>query len=443
MRFRLRPGRLSGVALALTLVALAGCGGSDDEGAGEPSGTTAEPAALSGSLTVVSNWTGSEGEAFQAVIDGFKAKAANVEVEISQVPFDQTQAQLAQQFAAGSPPDVSVALPGIVRQFSEQGLLMNLDELWDRWVADGAYTESVRAIAQGADDEANAVFFKGNVNGLIWNSPKQLEELGIEEPTSWDDLLAAADTAQDEGVPPFAVGGADGWPLTQWADPIILRVAGAEAFNQLARGEIGWDDERIVNSFEVYADLIEQYFPDNALSTGFIDATCARADGKYVFQNQGAFISLVAPGECDKSLKPGKDFTFFEMPKYDESAPDARAVSGDLFMGAADSDNPDATLALLEYLGSAEAQQIWAERGGYIAPNAQVPLDVYPTEIDRKAAELWPREEETLAGYDLDDWIGGEIQSRYVDALEQFVRSPDAQRFIDTMVEVDTRSTEG
>jgi multiple sugar transport system substrate-binding protein len=130
------------------------------------------------------------------------------------------------------------------------------------------------------------------------------------------------------------------------------------------------------------------------------------------------------------------------MPKYDDSAPDARAVSGDLFIGAEDSDNPDATMALLEYLGSAEAQQIWAARGGYIAPNAKVPLDVYPTAIDRKAAELWPRDEDTLAGYDLDDWIGGEIQSRYVDALEQFVRDPDVGRFIDTMVKVDTRSTE-
>lgn len=441
MRYGLQPARL-GFALPLMLIVLAGCGGSDDDADGGTPATGAKPAELSGELTVVSNWTGSEGKAFQAVIEGFKAKAPGIEVEISQVPFDQTQAQLAQQFAAGSPPDVSVALPGIVRQFSEQGLLMNLDALWEKWLADGSYTESVRAIAEGEDGHSAAVMFKGNVNGLIWNSPEQLDQLGIEEPASWDDFLAAADQAKSEGVPPFAVGGADGWPLTQWSDPIILRVAGAEAFNQLARGEIGWDDPRIVESFEVYAEMVREYFPDNTLSTGFIDATCARADGKYAFQNQGAFISLVVPGECDEKLKPGKDFTFFEMPKYDESTPDARAVSGDLFMGAEDSDNRDATMALLEYLGSAAAQQIWAERGGYIAPNANVPLDAYPTTIDRKAARLWPRDADTLAGYDLDDWIGGEIQSRYVDALEQFVRNPDVEGFIGTMVKVDTRSSE-
>jgi alpha-glucoside transport system substrate-binding protein len=441
MRYRLQPARL-GFALPLILIALAGCGGDDDAEQGTPAGG-AKPAELSGKLTVVSNWTGSEGEAFQAVIDGFKAQAPGVEVEISQVPFDQTQAQLAQQFAAGSPPDVSVALPGIVRQFSEQGLLMNLDGLWDEWLADGSYTEAVRDIAQGADDHTDAVLFKGNVNALIWYTPAQLEKLGIAVPESWDEFTAALDKIESAGEEPFAVGGADGWPLTQWTDPLILRVAGADAFNQLARGEIGWDDPRIVESFEVFAKLITDYWPENALSTAFVDATCARVDGKAVFQNQGAFINLVAPGECKKSLKPGKDFTFFELPKYDESAPDARFVSGDLFMGAKDSENPEATLALLKYLGSAEAQEIWAKRGGFVAPNAKVAESVYPNVNDRKAAALWPKEEGTAAGYDLDDWIGGEIQTKYKQALEQFVRDPDVPRFIDTMVKVDKRSTEG
>jgi ABC-type glycerol-3-phosphate transport system substrate-binding protein len=424
---------------ALALAAVGGCGGSDDNGAsaGAPASGTKE---LSGKLTVVSNWTGSEGEAFQAVIDGFKRQQPKLDVQIEPVPFDQTQAQLAQRFAAGNPPDVAVALPGIVRQFSGQGLLMNLDELWDGWIDDGSYTDSVRDIAEGADGHTDAVLFKGNVNALIWYTPAQLDKLGIAVPTTWQEFTDALDQLKAKGIQPFAVGGADGWPLTQWTDPVILRVAGPDAFNDLARGKIGWDDERIVKSFQVLAELIRDYWPSNALSTKFTDATCARVAGKYAFQNQGAFINLVAPGECDKSLKPGKDFTFFEMPKYDDSAEDTRFVSGDLFMGAKDSENPDATMALLQYLGSPDAQKIWAQRGGYIAPNAKVPESVYPNVNDRKAAALWPKDADTAAGYDLDDWIGGEIQTKYREALQQFVRDQDVDRFIDTMTKVDTRA---
>jgi ABC-type glycerol-3-phosphate transport system substrate-binding protein len=419
----------------LALTALAGCGG-DDSG-----GTPATAAKdVSGKLDVVSNWTGSEGDAFQAVIDGFKSDHPNVDVSIEQVPFDQTQAQLAQRFAAGNPPDVSVALPGIVRQFSEQGLLMNLDGLWDKWEADGDYTKSVRDIGQGSDGHTDAILFKGNVNALIWYTPAQLHKLGIAIPKTWQQFTQSLDELKAKGVQPFAVGGADGWPLTQWTDPVILRVAGADAFNDLARGKIGWDDPRIVKSFEVLGQLIKSYFPANALSAKFTDATCARVAGKYAFQNQGAFINLVAPGECDKSLKPGKDFTFFEMPKYDASAPDARFVSGDLFMAAKDAQNPDAAMALLEYLGSVKAQAIWARRGGYVAPNAKVPESVYPNVNDRKAAALWPKDDSTPAGYDLDDWIGGSIQTKYREALQQFVRDQDVDRFIATMQKVDTRA---
>jgi hypothetical protein len=70
-----------------------------------------------------------------------------------------------------------------------------------------------------------------------------------------------------------------------------------------------------------------------------------------------------------------------------------------------------------------------------------VPASAYPNVNDREAAALWPTDEDTAAGYDLDDWIGGEIQTKYREALQQFVREPDVQRFIDTMTKVDTRAS--
>ena len=417
-----------GAVLALGLSACGGDGGGGEDGT------------VSGDLRVVHNWAGPEGEAFNAVLAGFEKKYPQVQVEAEQVPFDQTQSLLTQQFAQGDPPDVAVGLPGIVRSFAEQDLLLEMDDSWDTWVKQGAYTESLREVASAGLDQTYAVYFKGNVNGLVWYTPSELEKLGATPPTTWEDFTATMDKAQAAGIDPVAVGGKDAWPLTQWADPIILGVAGPEKFAALQNGEIGWDDPAIVEAFETYADVAEKYFPDNVLGAGFIDATCARANGDALFQNQGAFVSLITPAECDESLVPGKDFTFFEMPRPDASQPEARAVSGDLFFGAADTDNETATKALLEYLGSAEGQSIWAKRGGYIAPNAEVSADTYPTDIDRKAAALWPTDPSVAAGYDLDDWIGGEVQATYTQALQQLVRDYDVDAFIDTMNEVDTRS---
>lgn len=427
------------VWLILTLVVVAAaCGGAesetgDDAAAPTAAGTDAE---VSGELSIVHNWAGSEGEAFQAVLDGFTEQHPDVSLTATQVPFGETTAQMTQQYAAGAAPDVHVALPGLFRQLAAEDLLMDLSGLWDEWIAAGDYNESLRDVAS-AEGTPVAAWFKGNVNGLIWHTPSQLEELGVEVPTDWDGFTDGLDTITGSDMEAFAVGGADGWPLTQWFDPFLSRVAGPEVFTALSRGETGWDDPAVRETLEVFGEFIATYFPDDVLDVGFIDATCSRVEGAAAYQNQGAFINLIAPGEC--GAEPGS-FTFFEMPAYAEDIAPSVNISGDLFVVNQETQNPDAATALVRYLGSAEAQQIWAEQGGYIAPNANVPLDAYPEGNDRAAAELWPRSEDVAGLYDLDDSIGGEIQSTEVQALQQFVRDGDVDAFITTMTGVDTRS---
>jgi alpha-glucoside transport system substrate-binding protein len=395
-------------------------------------------ATTSGDLSIVHTWTGSEQEAFDAVLDGFEAANPDVDLERIQIPFGELNAQLTQQFAAGAAPDVTVALPGLIRLFAAQGFLMPLDELWDEWLADGSYSESLASIAS-VEGARYGVWFKGNVNALIWYTPERLDELGITPPETWDEFVAALDAIRDAGREPFAVGGADTWVLTQWWDPFLIRVAGQEAFDGLVDGTVGWDDPRVVEAFEVFGEFIAEYFPPDVLDRGFVEATCARVNGDAELQNQGAFVNLVTRGECDPDLEPAVDYSFFLMPKYDEDAPEVQFISGDLFSVASDTDNPEAALALVGYLGSAEAQQIWAERGGFVAPNADVPVDAYPDDNDRAAAALWPSDPDVGAVYDLDDFIGGEIQTVLRDSLQRFARDQDVDAIVATMVEVDER----
>jgi len=422
--------RLVLVALLAAVVLLAAACADAEEPAAEPEGGD-----VTGEISVVINWTGSELEAFQAVVDGFESEFPDATVELEEVPFEEMNAQLPQQFATGSPPDVTVALPGLIRLLSQNDFLMPLDDLWDEWVEQGQYTESLRDIAS-VDGTAYGVWFKANVNSLMWYRTNTFTRLGVEPAQTWDEFVGLLDEIKSKGVDPIAVGGADQWPLTQWADSMLAAVAGPEAFTGLIDGSVSWDDDRVVRAFEVFGDIVADYFPADALDRGFVEETCTVMDGRAAMHNQGAFVNLVAPGECDPNLKPGKDFTFFEVPEFEEGAEDVQFISGDLFAVAAETDNEATAVAFASYLGSAEAQEIWAERGGFIAPNADVLPDVYPTDNDRKAAELWPALSGATALYDLDDAIGGKIQTTEREALQQFVRDQDVDRFIQTMVEV-------
>lgn len=423
--------------LALVLAACTGNGASPGESEPGTSPGGDGGGDLSGSLTVVHAWAGAEGEAFQSVIDGFTDANPGVEVELRQVPFDDLNSQMIQQFAAGTPPDVVSTLPGLIHSLAAQDLLMPLDDVWDDWNSSGEYSEAFRTIASH-DGTAYGVYFKGNINGLIWHRNDVLEELAISEPTSWDDFTAALDEIDaDATYAPFAVGAADVWVPTQWSDAFLAKTAGPDVFNGLIDGSVAWDDPAVVEAFTTFSDFIEAYWPDNALDVGFTDANCAwAAQSQAVFQNQGAFVNLTTPANCGEDLDPESDYTFFEMPAPNEEFSDVHFVSGDLFSVAQATDNPDAAKALARYLGSAEAQAIWAELGGFIAPNATTDPSVYPTENDRKAAELFTT---GTAVYDLDDAIGGEIQSVEREQLASLIESGDVDAFISAMVEVSNR----
>jgi len=421
------------MVLALIISACTG-GGTESAGDDQPTGGDGD---LSGSISVVHAWAGAEGEAFQSVVDGFTDANAGVEVDLVQVPFDDLNSQMIQQFAAGSPPDVVSTLPGLIHSLAAQDLLLPLDDVWDDWVEGGEYSEAFRTIASH-EETAYGVFFKGNINGLIWHRNDTIEELGVSVPEDWDAFTSSLDEIAADGTyAPFAVGAADVWVPTQWSDAFLARTAGPEVFNGLIDGSVGWDDPAVVDAFTQLSDFIEGYWPDDALDVGFTDANCAWASqGAAVFQNQGAFVNLTTPANCGEELDPETDYTFFEMPAPNPEFSDVHFVSGDLFSVAKATDNPDAATAFARYLGSAEAQAIWAELGGFIAPNATTDPSVYPTENDRKAAELFTS---GTAVYDLDDAIGGEIQSVEREELASLIGSGDVDAFIQAMVDVSER----
>lgn len=435
-----RSWRIVPAILALLVTACTGGGTSASPSASQApasDGSGGGGGAPSGSITVVHAWAGAEGEAFQAVVDGFTEANPDVDVELVQVPFDDLNSQMIQQFAAGTPPDVVSTLPGLIHSLAAQDLLMPLDDVWDEWVDGDEYSESFRTIAS-FDGTAYGVFFKGNINGLIWHRNDVMDELGIEEPGSWDDFTGILDDIQADGTyQPFAVGAADVWVPTQWSDAFLAKAAGADVFNGLIDGSVAWDDPAVVDAFTQFSDFVQAYWPDDALDVGFTDANCAWAsEGQAVFQNQGAFVNLTTPANCGEDLDPETDYTFFEMPAPNPDFSDVHFVSGDLFSVAKATDNPDAAKAFARYLGSADAQAIWAERGGFIAPNATTDASVYPTENDRKAAELFTS---GTAVYDLDDAIGGEVQSVEREQLASLISSGDVDAFIQAMVDVSER----
>ncbi|MDQ3766737.1 MAG: carbohydrate ABC transporter substrate-binding protein, partial [Actinomycetota bacterium] len=80
--------------------------------------------------------------------------------------------------------------------------------------------------------------------------------------------------------------------------------------------------------------------------------------------------------------KVGTEADFFDFPIIEGDG----AVVGGGDVGVALTDNPDAQ-ALLAFLATPEAAEVWASKGGFISPNEKLDMSVYPDEISGRIAE--------------------------------------------------------
>src|SRR5919199_2931284 len=84
--------------------------------------------------------------------------------------------------------------------------------------------------------------------------------------------------------------------------------------------------------------------------------------------------------------------------------------------------NP-ASQALVKYLASPEAAEIWAKRGGYSSPNKNVPASAYPDEITRTTATALAKA--STFRFDMSDLapatFGGDAE--FTD-LQNFLKNP-------------------
>jgi ABC-type Fe3+ transport system substrate-binding protein len=418
---------LLGLVLMLVPAVLAGCGGDDDDDGGEAGDTGAATdgdggGGASGSVSVMAVWTGPEQEAFQAVLDGFTE--ANPDVDVSYTSAgDQLPTQLSTAVEGGNPPDVAVLpQPGLMRDFAEQGALQPLD--FASGDIEENFGESVLELGT-VEDTLYGFLFKAANKSLVWYNVQAYSDAGVEPAEDWDTFIENGATISASGVPAYSIGGADGWTLTDLFENIYLRTAGPEMYDQLAAHEIPWTDQSVKDALTEMAKIVgdQQNIASGALQTDFpTSVTQVFADPPAAAQVlEGDFVAGVITDSTD--AEPGEGFDVFPFPAIGES--------GSVIVGGGDtvvmfSDSP-AAQALITYLTTPEAAQIWAERGGFASLNQNLDPSVYPDEITQTTAGALGEAE--AFRFDLSDLqpaeFGGTVGQGLFKLFQDFVANPD------------------
>lgn len=433
-------------------VSLTACGGGDDDGGKDETGSGADETAstvtlprLDGqSLEVAAVWTGTEQANFKKVLAEFeKRTGAKVTFVPAQDPIINF---LGSKIAGGAPPDVALLpQPGAVKQAVEKG--------WAKPLGAEAQAELKKNYSPGwqdigsVDGKPYGVYYKAANKSLIWYNAQVFENAGASEPKTWKDLLTTAQTVYDSGVTPFSVGGADGWTLTDWFENIYLSQAGPEKYDQLAAHEIKWTDPSVKDALTTLAEIWGKadYLaggPGGALQTEFPASVTQTFTGgdqpKAGMVYEGDFVQ-VNIGETE--AKVGTDAKVFPFPAVGDSPP---VVSGG--DAAVILEDSKAAQALATFLASPDAAGIQAKLGGYLSPNKNVPNSAYPNEVQQKMAQALVDAGDDFR-FDMSDQapqaFGGTPGKGEWKALQDFLKNPKDVAGTQRQLEADAAAAYG
>lgn len=368
-RTAVRTAAVSSVGVAALV--LAGCSG-EGAGTGEYAGTT---------LEVSATWSGAEQENFEAVLDGFEEETG---ATVNYTSFgDRGATTLNTQVEGGNPPDVAVVgQPALLRQLATDGHLAPLEGEVADAVADN-YAQDWIDLGT-VDGTLYGVWFKAANKSTVWYNADVYEEAGAEVPEDWDGFLEQLQLVSDAGYYGISIGADVGWPLTDWFENVYLRTAGGEMYDQLTNHEIPWTDPSVAEALEVLASLWgtplvqpgadQRLFPDSVVQVFGADPEAGTVfEGDFVAGNIAE----------DGNSVVGENALFYDFPAIDGSAP---AVVGGGDVAVAFNDD-EATMALMAYLASPEAAEVWVPNGGLTSPNQGVDTGLYPDDVSRQIAE--------------------------------------------------------
>ncbi len=372
-------------AAALALFAAA-CSGGESLDQTTNSGAGSPAVDLTGqTVEVAATWTGAEQQRFQMVLDKF-AQDTGATVRFRSGG-DDIAAYVGPRIEGGDPPDVAILpQPGVLKTFAAQGDLVPIEDVAGPEV-DANFGATAREIGS-ADGTLYGVWFKTAQKSTVWYNKGVFDGAGVQPPATWDELQQTAQTVSDYGVAPYSIGADVGWPLSDLFENIYLRSAGPDMYDKLASHEIPWTDQSVKDALTIMGQMLgnSDYLAGGttgAEQTDFTGSvTQAFTDppkGAMVFE--GDFVAGTITGETKSKI--GTDADFFDFPSIDGSPP-AVLGGGDIATLLKDSEGGK---AMMKYLATPEAAEVWIAQGGFISPNIKVDVSSYPDDVTRRAAQ--------------------------------------------------------
>lgn len=322
----------------------------------------------------VLHWWTAGGEA--AALNVLKEDLASQDIGWQDMPVaggggTQAMTVLRARVTSGNAPTAVQMLGFDIQDWAEEGALANLNELAEENNWGEVIPEALQRFSKH-DGQWVAAPVNVHTTNWVWADASIMEELGLEQPQTWEDFVAALEAAQEAGYTALAHGG-QAWQDATLFDAVAMATGGPEFYQ---KAMIDLDMEALTS------DTMKQVFDRMATLRGFVDDNFSGRDWNLVtamvINDEAAFQMMGdwAKGEfLNAGQTPGEDFLCFRFP----GTQDQVTFNSDQFAMFSQGDGvSDQQAALAEAILSPEFQIAFNKVKGSVP--ARTDLDV--SELD-------------------------------------------------------------
>ena len=342
-----------GVLLLIAALVIAACAApvaapQAGDAAAPAAGEAAAPSGEKVSL-VMGSWRTDDVKQMEAIIAKFNETYPDIEIKFDPTNPPDYNATLRTQLEGGTGPDLLYLRSyATSRQLFADGFLESIADLPG---LKESFTDAARLPWATDDGASYGVPFIAVSHGIYYNKDI-FTAAGVEVPTTWQELLVAAQKIKDAGYIPFANGAGEPWTM---AEIVFMNLAptfigGFEGRQAYLKGERCFNDAGSVAAFQAVADLAP-FFPDGWEALTYSDQQALFQTGQAAMWLGGSWD--VPPLEAIQDL--GFEWGVFGIPAPEGQ--DKRYVTFHMDAGMglnAASQNKDAAKKFLEWMTTEE-----------------------------------------------------------------------------------------
>jgi ABC-type glycerol-3-phosphate transport system substrate-binding protein len=380
-------------------------------------------AAPSGELVILQWHTGSDLDTWHALEQAFMAKYPDVKIrEVLLTTQGDQRGAIRAALLGGEVVDIIInTWPAFRDELIESKTIRPLDEQWDKFKWGDRLSQSWRDLGSVGGVTYAVTYTYGDRSG-VWYKPSHLEKAGITVPKTWDDFVASFAKLKAAGYPTPVAIGAKVWSHTEWFETLLLRTAGVETASKLAAHKIPWTDPAVKTALKKFAELLKADCcgaPEVMFANDWNDAAdqVMKAD-KSNYQIIGMWLNTRAHN--DYGLKEGVDYSLFQFPSMGMGHDDTSSVDTKELSVTTNGPNPEAAYAYLDFMTTADAAKVLAEKGGLASPSNQADSKLLGPVQQIATAAVGASKVQFVLG----DLLPGDLVDEYRVQLQKFLQDP-------------------